>query len=137
MRGATVISVDAVVNVQLWRQYDFKRSRVVQSLQHRRGCPWAKDIAPGITRLQECFPHLCLNVGANEVLLLHGTTEENATSIMREGFDDRLTHRHLYGRGVYFTTDTPPDKEDVLFCFVVFLNCALCSSMQFAKAGLQ
>merc|ERR1711957_633057 len=25
---------------------------------------------------------------------------------MQEGFDDRMTRRHFYGRGVYFTTDS-------------------------------
>merc|ERR1712217_227110 len=43
---------------------------------------------------------------ANEVLLLHGTTEAKAQHIMRQGFDDRMCSRGLYGRGVYFTCDS-------------------------------
>ena len=42
---------------------------------------------------------------ANEVVLLHGATEENAQQIVKQGFDERLTQPKLYGRGVYFTAD--------------------------------
>jgi len=105
MRGAEVTSVDAITNMKLWKQYGFKRSEMVETLEDRRQCPWVENISPEVTKLQKCFPHVRLNDAANEVLLLHGTTEDNAMCVVREGFDDRLSHRHLYGRGIYLTTD--------------------------------
>ena len=55
--------------------------------------------------VRQSFPHLPLEAHSNEVLLVHGTTQERAASIMQQGFDDRLGNRALYGSGVYFTTD--------------------------------
>ena len=51
------------------------------------------------------MPYISLDGNTNEVLLLHGTSEESARLIIRHGFDDRLTQRKHYGRGVYLTTD--------------------------------
>ena len=51
------------------------------------------------------MPYISLDGNTNEVLLLHGTSEESARLIIRHGFDDRLTQRTHYGRGVYLTTD--------------------------------
>ena len=51
------------------------------------------------------MPYISLDGNANEVLLLHRTSEESARLIIRHGFDDRLTQRKHYGRGVYLTTD--------------------------------
>ena len=42
---------------------------------------------------------------AKEVLLLHGTTADIATSIRVEGFDDRLSNRAMYGNGIHLSTD--------------------------------
>ena len=39
------------------------------------------------------------------LLLLHGTWADNARAIAKQGFDEALSQRALYGRGVYFTTD--------------------------------
>ena len=43
---------------------------------------------------------------ANEVLHYHGTTTARTQHIMRQGFDERLCSRGLYGRGVYFTRES-------------------------------
>ena len=39
------------------------------------------------------------------MFLLHVTDPKTAESIVKQGFDDRLCSRCLYGRGVYFTTE--------------------------------
>merc|ERR1712107_737082 len=78
---------------------------IADMLRHRYDCPWATDIAPGVRTLQDLFSWIHLHHNASEVLLLHGTSQHSAADIVRQGFDERLTRRGLYGRGVYFTTD--------------------------------
>ena len=43
-----------------------------------------------------------LAVDVDEKILLHGTSWDNANSIVREGFDHRTCQHALYGAGVYF-----------------------------------
>lgn len=105
MRQVVVLGVEEVANMLNWEQYKMKRKQMVDALRRRPSCPWASDIAPATAELSKFFTHVHLEAGANEVLLLHGTSEESAAQIARQGFDERLTHRMLYGRGVYFTTD--------------------------------
>ena len=63
-----------------------------------------------------------LNLMANEALLLHGTTEANAQHIMREGFDDRMCSRGLYGRGVYFACNSCKASQ---YCGSNSLRCVI------------
>jgi len=105
MRQAIVLSVETVVNTQLWKQYCLKRQQITEVLQVRQDWHSAMTLSPGIVELSKSFPQMRLVPGANEVMLLHGTGEENAMHIARQGFDERLTQRRLYGRGVYFTID--------------------------------
>ena len=65
-------------------------------LRSRRDCPWAHDVAPGVSGIAQLFSYVQLEPNANEVLLLHGT--ENAEHIVQQGFDDRLSVRGP-GRG--------------------------------------
>ena len=78
---------------------------MAEALRGRRDCPWASQLLRGITEIQGQLQHVVLDRGASEVLLLHGTTDEKAQEIVKQGFDERLTQRQLYGRGVCFTTD--------------------------------
>merc|ERR1712183_645296 len=105
MKRAVVTEVHAVANTNLWSKYVVNRKTILDSLQTRHECPWAKDIAPGIERLMSLFSYAPLEKRANEVLLLHGTSNENASRIVQAGFDDRLSTRAMYGNGIYFTTE--------------------------------
>ena len=48
----------------------------------------------------DCGEPLAMDV--DEKILLHGTSWDNANSIVREGFDHRTYQHALYGAGVYF-----------------------------------
>ena len=89
------------VNTQLWRQYSSKWDLVWDSLRHHRTCPRANCLAPPVDQLAALFRWIWLDVQANEVLLLHGTSKETADKIAKQGFDERLCQRGLYGHGVY------------------------------------
>eukprot|EP00927_Polykrikos_kofoidii_P050145 TRINITY_DN44076_c0_g1_i1.p1 TRINITY_DN44076_c0_g1~~TRINITY_DN44076_c0_g1_i1.p1 ORF type:complete len:554 (-),score=65.29 TRINITY_DN44076_c0_g1_i1:96-1757(-) len=104
-RLATVTSVRAVVNIRLWKQYVAKRHLVVETLRTRKTCPWAKSLTPPVNRVANVFPWISLDERGNEVLLLHGTSIDIAEKIAKQGFDERLCQRGLYGRGIYLTTD--------------------------------
>ena len=41
----------------------------------------------------------------DEKILLHGTSWESANDIVQNGFDNRISHRCLYGDGVYFASE--------------------------------
>jgi hypothetical protein len=61
-----------------------------EKIEHRM-----QVLSPAIihTRLSD----ILLDSAANEALLLHATTCDAAELIAQQGFDDRLTHRALYG----------------------------------------
>ena len=105
MRNAVVATVQCVTNMQLWKRYNFTRQEFSDSLRQRHDCPWATTIAPQVQQLEELLEYPHLERCANEVLLLHGTADDNVAHILQEGFDDRLSQRKLYGPGIYFTTD--------------------------------
>ena len=50
----------------------------------------------------DCGEDLCLDV--DEKILLHGTSWNNAASIVGNGFDHRTSRRGMYGDGVYFAS---------------------------------
>ena len=102
---AIVTSVQEVVNFKLWKQYSLRRQQMAESLRGRWDCPWVSNVAPGLRALQDGFSYINLESMANEVLLLHGTEEEHVRDMMRQGFDERLNRRTLYGRGVYLSCD--------------------------------
>ena len=94
-----------MTNVQLWKQYLLRRKLTVESHACRTQCSWAIDGIPAAAVYQAYFPYLELERNANELLLLRGTTIETAKQISEQGFDERRSRRHLYGKGVYLTTD--------------------------------
>ena len=65
-----------------------------------------KPATVSTSALSDAFQFSTFDPSANEVFLLHGTTQHNANHIMKQGFDASLCSRGLYGRGVYFTTDS-------------------------------
>lgn len=109
LRQAVVTAVDEVANTDLWNAYTIKRAQVVQSIDGRRDCPWIRPVAPGNKFMERVivglgFVEAQLDNLANEVLLLHATSESNAKHIARKGFDC-VAERHLFGTGVVMTTD--------------------------------
>lgn len=105
MQQAVVTAVEQVSNVSLWKKYMLTRKEFIEALQHRRECPWATNFGQGPAKLASIFEYVNLDCRANEVLLLHGTSMENAEHIVTQGFDERMTQRKLYGPGVYLTSD--------------------------------
>ena len=105
MRNIRVLKVEEVINMRLWPKYATQRGNMVQALKGRHACPWIEDLASPVQWVHDMFSYINLESTANEVLLLHGTTKQNAKKILREGFDDRLSARALYGDGIYFSTD--------------------------------
>merc|ERR1712129_300913 len=98
------LSVQQVTNTALWRRYVFNRQQVLNQLRNRPQWPRICDVCPKVASMKQCLPYdFQLDEMENEVLLLHGTTAEKALKICRQGFDDRMAGRHLYGRGIYFT----------------------------------
>lgn len=105
VRSVIVEKVEAVTNVSVWKNYCAKKCEILAEIQQRKDCPWIADIAPRVRLLQDHLQYAQLEVNANEVLLLHGTTPDSAKQIATQGFDDRLAGRDLYGSGLYLTTD--------------------------------
>ena len=64
----------------------------------------------------------------NVKTLFHGTSEEIARIIMREGFDPSKNKASMYGKGVYFATTAAYSKnymhrtESQDFCFMLFCD---------------
>ena len=74
MRNIIVTNVQAVANMRLWKQYSLQRSQIAQSISTRRDCSKA-------SLLQNLLPHVHLDDGANEVLLLHGTSKADEIAL--------------------------------------------------------
>merc|ERR1712176_1688513 len=83
-----------------------KKKDLADLLRSRKECPWARDAAPRVCEVERCFPDMHLDCRVNEVLLLHGTSQENAHKIAKHGFDERCNAQSYYGEGIYFTTDS-------------------------------
>eukprot|EP00435_Cladocopium_sp_Y103_P048688 s886_g14.t1 len=108
MRRAEVKSVHRIENMRLWHRY---RTRL-DGMRHDHA---ASNISVGSAELDldgyanimaqsqktfDCGEALALDV--DEKILLHGTSWNNANSIVQEGFDHRTCQNAFYGAGVYF-----------------------------------
>ena len=88
-----------VYNGGLWKDYEFRKEQVRKELEVRQGVPILTSNLPS----RVCsWVHLDRKI--NEVLLIHGTTQDKIDQIATFGFDERLARESgLYGQGVYFT----------------------------------
>merc|ERR1712232_1218595 len=93
VRNVRVDSVQAVMNMRLWKRYEAARSELALILKDRFHCPWIREIVPAVGKLNDIFYHLNLESKANETLPLHGTEEENVDQTLHQGLDDRLGRR--------------------------------------------
>eukprot|EP00435_Cladocopium_sp_Y103_P007578 s4866_g2.t1 len=109
MSRAQIISVHRIENFWLWHRYKARLAAMRQD--HARcgisvdsvdldldGCGWNTMTAS--QHIFDCGEPLASDVG--EKILLHGTSWDNADSIVRDGFDHRTCQSGLYGAGVYF-----------------------------------
>eukprot|EP00929_Paragymnodinium_shiwhaense_P092370 TRINITY_DN52244_c0_g1_i1.p1 TRINITY_DN52244_c0_g1~~TRINITY_DN52244_c0_g1_i1.p1 ORF type:complete len:447 (-),score=61.33 TRINITY_DN52244_c0_g1_i1:31-1371(-) len=101
-----VTNVTRIVNTELWKSFKDKQSKVAKQLEGETECPWMPDVFRDAWVAAKKLPYVRLNKYANEMLLLHGTSEWTAWRIAEQGFDERHCNRGLYGNGVYFTPDT-------------------------------
>ena len=108
MRAAKVKSVHRIENYRLWHRY---RSRIGAMRQDNAAKKVVIESAPldldGSKRIMEEAQAVfhcgeVLDPDVDEKILLHGTSWENANSIVREGFDHRTCQNAFYGAGVYF-----------------------------------
>ncbi|XP_072314975.1 protein mono-ADP-ribosyltransferase PARP15-like [Eucyclogobius newberryi] len=78
----TVLKIERVQNIHLRRSYEAQRKHISDKNK--------------------------LTGGANEKLLYHGTTQQNAKSIMSTGFDRRFSGQNAtcYGQGSYFALNS-------------------------------
>ncbi|CAK9096764.1 unnamed protein product [Durusdinium trenchii] len=116
MRTATVQSVHRIEHLRLWRAYRTRREALKEqnksfnvrvtpaALQlHLLASEKANDV---MTRSQQVLDGgEPLELDVDEKILLHGTSLENARSIVRNGFDHRTcSGSSMYGDGVYFAS---------------------------------
>ena len=108
LRGATVRSVHRIENFQLWHRY---KARLAAMREDR--ARYNISVQPVVLDLDGregtmSSSQSCLDCGeplagdVNEKILLHGTSWDNANSIVMHGFDHRICARGLYGDGAYF-----------------------------------
>ena len=99
MRSVSITGLHQVRNVGLWKDYEVRKEKVRKELEGRQFIPIVKSHLPS----RVCsWVHLDGKI--NEVLLIHGTTQDRIDQIANFGFDERLARESgLYGQGVYFT----------------------------------
>ena len=108
MRGATIKSIHRIENFPLWHRYKARLAAMREDhtrynisvnpvdldLDGREGTMSSSQ------RVLDCGDSLAWDV--DEKILLHGTSWDNANSIVMHGFDHRTCTRGMYGDGAYF-----------------------------------
>ncbi|CAK9087332.1 unnamed protein product [Durusdinium trenchii] len=113
LENAGVISVHRIENFRLWHGYKQRCEALrKQNASHNvsvAGAALDLDASDGSTKVMtsnqkvlDCGEALAADV--DEKILLHGTSWENANSIILNGFDHRTCSRGMYGDGVYFAS---------------------------------
>lgn len=108
MRRAEVKSVHRIENMRLWHRYKMRLDGMRQDHATRNISVGSADldldgydnIMAQAQRTFDCGEALAPDV--DEKILLHGTSWNNANSIVQEGFDHRTCQNAFYGAGVYF-----------------------------------
>ena len=99
MRNVSITGLQQICNVRIWKDYEFRKEQVRKELEGREAVP---IVASNLPSLVCKWAHLDRKI--NEILLLHGTTQDKIEQIASFGFDERLARENgLYGQGVYFT----------------------------------
>ncbi|CAJ1344205.1 unnamed protein product [Effrenium voratum] len=104
MRNATVVSVEQLHNVNLWKSYEFRKEQIRRELT--ASLPQS-HIMESNTQLSGACSWAKLDASINEMLVLHGTALQNLDKIAQFGFDERLAREGgLFGQGIYFTDES-------------------------------
>ena len=108
MRTAKIKSVHRIENFRLWHRYKTRLGAMRQDHAAYKvvigSTPLDLDGSKRIMEEAQSLFHCgeVLDPDVDEKILLHGTSWENANSIVREGFDHRTCQNAFYGAGVYF-----------------------------------
>lgn len=124
MRNFSITRIQKILNVGIWKDYEFRKEKVRKELDGRDSVPAVTGGLPS----QACsWAHL--DEGINEILLIHGTTRDKINEIANFGFDERLAReRGLYGQGVYFTDQSCKSRQSLQYsgakcgnsgCFII------------------
>jgi len=95
----TVEEVIHVGNLQLWNAYQMEKSamRARHAVQSTKVHSLSQPVQPCLQELHDC------DLAMNETYAFHGTSKAVAATVMKMGFDDRVSNSGLYGTGVYFS----------------------------------
>ncbi|CAK9019121.1 unnamed protein product [Durusdinium trenchii] len=99
IRDAHITEVKQIFNVEVWKDYEFRKKRVRKELEEGPACVrLTSNLNSEVCSWAELDPKI------NEILVIHGTTFDKIDQIATCGFDERLARESgLYGQGVYFT----------------------------------
>ena len=99
IRNISITGLQQICNVRIWKDYEFRKEQVRKDLEGREAVPIVvTNLPPRVCK----WAHLDRKI--NEILLIHGTTQDKIDQIASFGFDERLARESgLYGQGVYFT----------------------------------
>eukprot|EP00435_Cladocopium_sp_Y103_P058798 s886_g20.t1 len=108
MSRAAIQAVHRIENMHLWHAYKMRLAAMRQDHATSNisvgsaalDLDGHSDIMAQAQQTFDCGEPLALDV--DEKILLHGTSWDNANSIVRQGFDNRTCKTAFYGAGVYF-----------------------------------
>ena len=108
MSKTEILSVHRIENMRLWHRYKtrlaaMRQDHATYNISVRSADLDMDGIFEIMTKSQQAFDcGEALALDVDEKILLHGTSYNNASSIISEGFDHRTCQSALYGLGVYF-----------------------------------
>eukprot|EP00438_Fugacium_kawagutii_P018030 Skav216299 [mRNA] locus=scaffold494:135540:149103:- [translate_table: standard] len=99
MKNVSITGLQQVRNPSTWKDYEFRKDQIRKELEGRDSVP---AVTSGLPSRACSWAHLEAKI--NEILVIHGTTDDKIDQIANFGFDERLARESgLYGQGVYFT----------------------------------
>lgn len=121
MRNVRITRLQQICNVRIWKDYEFRKDQIRKELEDRQRVP----VVTRALSSQVC-PWARLDPKVNEILVVHGTTDDKTDQIANFGFDERLARDFgLYGQGVYFTDQSckslqySGEAEQKVGCFII------------------
>ncbi|CAK9059818.1 unnamed protein product [Durusdinium trenchii] len=140
---STIKSVHRIENLRLWQAYKLRREALRKGLASHNVNVTPADLdldvcgAGVLTKNQsvfDCGEPLALDV--DEKILLHGTSWDNANSIVLNGFDHRTCYRCMYGEGVYFASAACKSHQYTCNCRTAGCGCKRERTLILARVAL-